>query len=246
MKFPITLKTYMGAILLILSIIGIAKIGVSKTLPQLLISLIVCISLDLIINYAKKKKFILPDSAVITAFFIATVLSIGQQWYIPLIAGSAAVLSKHIIKINNRHIFNPAVFGMFIAMLLFNSAIEWWASSPLWPVIIFGIFMIYKMRNYYLVSSYLIAGILISLIYHLLTNNEITSRVLFFSINFFFMMFMLVEPMTSPFRKKGKIIYGILVSFLSFAAFIIIPQYDNSIIALMLGNLFVPLLNKLK
>ncbi len=245
MKFPITLKTYIGVILLILSIIGIAKIGVSKTLPQLLISLIVCVSLDLIINYTKKKKFILPDSAVITAFFIAAALSTGQPWYIPLIAATAAVLSKHTIKINNRHIFNPAVFGLFIVMLFFNSAIGWWASFPLWLVIIFGIFMIYKMKNYYLISSYLTAGILTSLAYHAITHHEITFKILFFSINFFFMMFMLIEPMTSPFRKKGKIIYGITAAIISFFALIIIPQYDNSIIALLAANLFVPLLNKL-
>ncbi len=245
MKLKITLKTYMGMILLILLVVGIAKIGIAKTFPQLLISLIVCVSLDLIINYAKKKKFILPDSAAITAFFIAAALSTGQSWYIPLIAAATAIISKHIIKIKNRHIFNPAAFGLFIVMLFFNSVIEWWASFPLWLVIIFGIFMMYKMKNYYLISSYLTAGILTSLVYHVITNHEITFKILFFSMNFFFMMFMLIEPMTSPFRKKGKIIYGITAAIISFFALIIIPQYDNSIIALLIANLFVPLLNRL-
>ncbi len=245
MKSPITLKTYMAAALLILIIAGIIKIGISKTLPQLLIALAVCVALDLAVNYFKKKKFILPDSSVITAFFIAAALSIGQRWYIPIIAAAMAVLSKHIIKIKNRHIFNPAVFGLLAVMLLFNSPIEWWASSPLWLVIIFGIFLMYKMKNYYLISSYFLTSVIISLLYHSIKKTEITFGILFFSINFFFMMFMLVEPMTSPFRKKGKIIYGILAALFSFAATIIIPQYDNSIIALITADLFVPLLNKL-
>ena len=120
MKLPITLKTYLGAILLILTATGIIKIRISKTLPQLSIALITCITVDLTINYYKKKKLILPDSSIITAFFIATTLSIGQPWYIPIIAGTTAILSKHIIKIKNRHIFNPAVFGLAVVMLLFN------------------------------------------------------------------------------------------------------------------------------
>lgn len=245
MKFQITLKTYMRIILLILLVIGVIKIGIVKTLPQLLVALITCLALDLMINYAKKKKIILPDSAAITAFFIAAALSTGQPWYIPLIAATAAITSKYIIKIKNRHIFNPAAFGLFIVMLSLNSTIEWWASFPLWLVIILGIFMMYKMKNYYLISSYLTAGILTSLIYHAITNHEITFKILFFSINFFFMMFMFIEPMTSPFRKKGKIIYGITAAIISFFALIIIPQYDNSIIALLVANLFVPLLNRL-
>lgn len=245
MRFPITLKTYMGLILLILTIIGIIKNGISQTLPQIIIALLATIPLDLIINYYKEKTFILPDSVTISALFIATALSIGQQWYIPLVAGIIAILSKHLIKINQRHIFNPAVFGLFIVILVFNATIEWWISQILWLVIILGIFMMYKMKNYYLISSYLLTSIILSLIYHL-TTKSFALKTLLFSTNLFFMFFMLIEPMTAPRTKKVKIIYGAITALASFLILLFLPKYEPSIFALVIADLFVPWLNKLQ
>lgn len=244
MRFPITLKTYMGSILLILAIIGIIKNGVSQTLPQLLIALAATIPLDLIINYYKEKRFILPDSATISALFIATALSINQLWYTTLIAGIVAILSKHIIKINDRHIFNPAVFGLFAVILIFKVGIEWWASQILWIVTIFGVCLMYKMKNYKIILSYLITSLVLSTAY-LLTKDSLSLKTLFFSINLFFMFFMMVEPMTAPITKKAKMIFGILVAVLSFLILIFMPRFEPSITALVLADLFVPLLNKL-
>ncbi len=245
MKFTIKLKTYMGLILFILTIIGMIKNGFSQTIPQMLIALAATVPLDLIINYYKEKNFILPDSATISAFFIATALSINQPWYIPLVAGIIAILSKHIIKINNKHIFNPAVFGLFITILIFNATIGWWSSQILWLVIIFGIFMMYKMKNYKMVLSYLITSLILSLVYNLINKNNLTLGILFFSTNLFFMFFMLVEPITSPTNKKAKMIFGILVAVFSFLVLIFIPKYEPSITALVLADLFIPIINKI-
>src|SRR3989344_7175369 len=145
----------MGIILLVLTTASVIKNGFSQTLPQLLIALATTILLDLIINYIKNKKIILPDSAAISSFFIATALSLGQAWYIPLIAGSAAILSKHVIKINGKHIFNPANFGLFTVILIFSAGIEWWASQILILVIILGVLLAYKMKRFHLILSYL-------------------------------------------------------------------------------------------
>lgn len=246
MKFPITPKTYMGLILLVLTTIGIIKNGIFQTLPQIIIALAATIILDLTINYYKEKTFVLPDSATISALFIATALSIGQTWYVPLTAGVIAVLSKHIIKINNKHIFNPAVFGLFVTILIFNATIGWWSSQILWLVILFGIFLMYKMKNYKLILSYFITSLVLSLVYNIITKKTLTLGILLLSTNLFFMFFMLVEPITAPTNKKAKIIFGVLTAILSFLILIFIPKYEPSIFALIIADLPVPILNKLK
>ena len=126
----------MFSVLLILTTVGVITNGISRTIPQIIIALITTITLDLIINYKIEKTFVLPDSATISALFIAAALSVNQIWYIPIIAGAVAIISKHVIKIKGRHIFNPAVFGLFSVILLFNTQIEWWASQITWLVII--------------------------------------------------------------------------------------------------------------
>lgn len=243
--FPITLKTKLFFILLILTIIGVIKNGFLSTFPQIIIAVITATVLDLTINYLKNKKIIFPDSAIISGLFIATALSINSIWYIPFSAAVFAIIIKHVIKINNKHIFNPAVSGLFFVMLLFQAKIEWWSGQILWLVIIFGIYLMYKMKNYFLISSYLIIGIGLAIMYNLVNNQNLTLSTIFFSTNFFFMFFMLVEPITAPFRKKAKIIYGTSVAIISFLILIFIPQFESSITTLIIANLFVPLLNKL-
>ncbi len=245
LPFPVTLKTYLGIILLALTIVGIRVNGFSKTIPQLLTALATCIILDILINYIKNKRIILPDSAVISALFIATALSIEQEWYIILIASAVAILSKHLIKINNKHIFNPANFGLFAVILIFNATIQWWAAQILILVVIFGLLLTWKIRRFHLILSYFITGVILSLIHHLIKSEQINFSILLFSTNIFFMFFMLVEPITSPVTKKGRVIYGILTALFAFIILLLIPKYEISIFALVLADLFVPLLNKL-
>ena len=58
-------------------------------------------------------------------------------------------------------------------------------------------------------------------------------------------MYMLIEPKTNPSRRKQRIVYGILVAILFIALHFYIPRHDLPL-ALAIGNVFVPLLNKLK
>ncbi len=59
------------------------------------------------------------------------------------------------------------------------------------------------------------------------------------------MFFMLTEPKTTPILKKGKIIYGILTAIFTFLILIFIPQYEESLAALVVANILVPIINKI-
>lgn len=246
LPFPITFKTYMFSVLLILTIIGIIMNGFSHTMPQVLLALTTTIILDLIITYKIEKTIILPDAATISGLFIATSLSINQVWYIPIIAGAIAIFSKHLIKIDDRHIFNPAVFGLFSVILLFNAKIEWWASQLTWLIIILGLFISYKIKRFHITLPYFVTSVIISLVYAIITKNQITLGTLLLSTNLFFMFFMLVEPMTAPSNIKGGIIYSIIAAIISFIFLIYIPIFEHSIFALIITDLSVHFLNKLE
>src|SRR3989338_2464571 len=241
-SFPITFKTYMVIVLFILTIVGIIKNGIFNTIPQLIIALAATTILDVSINYIKEKKFVLPDSAIISGLFIATALMLNSTWYTTLIAGAVAILSKHIIQFNDKHIFNPAVFGLFLVILLFNAKIEWWAAQITWLVIILGLFISYKVKRFHITIPYFLTSITISIIYNLITKNPITISKLLISTNLFFMFFMLVQPMTAPTNIKCGIIYSIIAAIFSFLILTFMPRFEPSILALVLVDLFVPFL----
>lgn len=242
----INLDYYMILFLSIMAFYNVFVIGITETLPQLFIAVITASFVDILINYIKTKQVIKPYHAIISGIFIAIILPTGQKWYILAIIVIIAILSKHLIKVNNKNLFNPAMFGLFFATLLFKQPLQWWGAAPLPLVLLFGLLISYRFKRFHLTLTYIITSILLFFIFSLLNNNPLIDALILsiFSINFYFVFFMLVEPITSPIYKKGRIAYGFSVAVLSFIFGIYVTQFGPNNISLLIVNLFVPLINK--
>ncbi len=221
--------------------------GIKALLP-VLIAVITTTILDATINYSKSKKFEFPQSALISGLFIGGLLTQNLQWYIYVLAGVIAISSKHLIKFQQRHIFNPANFGVLLVSIIFGVSHTWWISSPLLLVLIFGIFIIWRLRRFDLTVSFLVSYYLINSVIGLSQGtqfSEIYYTILNGGVIYFFSMFMLIEPRTNPAARKQRIIYGVFVAvlFIVFSSFV--PRHDLPL-ALAVGNIFVPILNKLE
>ena len=88
--------------------------------------------------------------------------------------------------------------------------------------------------SYYLINSVieLVGGSNLNNIFFTIINGGVI---------YFFSMYMLIEPKTNP--TKSRIFYGILVAILFSIFHFFIPQHDLPL-ALAIGNIFVPILNK--
>ena len=246
MKFlKFTIYNYMIIFLSIMGIFGFLKFGI-EIIPNFIIAISSCVLADGTFEFIKNKKFSITPSAIISGLIIAEVLSTNNLIYL-FIASVIAISSKHFINFENRHVINPANLGLFAVMLIFTNENSWWASSLGSPyhfvLIIFGIFLAYKMRNYLMIIAFLIAHSAIAVIYSFFTSQPMLGYVL--SINLYFMFFMLVEPITSPKSPNGKILYGILVALVSFIILLVAPQYDHFISGLVIVDIFVPLINRI-
>ena len=237
-----------------------------KTLIPVIITVITTTFLDIFIEYFKSKTWLFPQSALISGLFIGGLLTQNLQWHIYALAGVIAIISKHIIKIpmkikdfqgtenlkyflvNQKHIFNPANFGVLLVSMIFGVSHTWWISSPLILVLIFGIFIIWRLRRFDLTISFLVSYYLINSIIELLQGtqfSEIYYTILNGGVIYFFSMFMLIEPRTNPAARKQRVAYGVLVAVLFIVLHFYIPRHDLPL-ALAIGNIFVPLLNRLK
>ena len=228
--FKLGVKTYMIVFLSVLALFNISHMGfvvIKQTLGVVFFALIV----DSVIIWLKEHKLKFSQSACISGLIIAELLTPHQSWPIYVFAPLFAIFSKHLIKISQRHIFNPAAFGLFLSQLFFPTGLAWWAANPVFLIIIFGLFIVYKMKRWELILGFLLTASL------LFKGN-------LYLINPYFMFFMLTEPKTQPFTKKGRIIYAGLIGIFAFLGLALISNLDYSIFGLLLGNLSVPILNK--
>lgn len=187
---------------------------------------------DSLLIYLKDKKVNLDDSSVISGLIIGFVLSNAQPWWIFVLASITAILSKHLIRINNKHIFNPAGLGVFLAVLFFHGFTQWKGASAWYIMIPFGIYFVYKAQKLEIIISYILA-------YFLLFGAQA-----FGYLNYFFVSLMLIEPKTTPIKRKGKIIFGLGAAVTLFILTKFNFRYEAEICSLLVMNLFVPLLNK--
>src|SRR3972149_9778331 len=211
---------------------------------RFVLTLFIAVVSDILLVRFRKIESFFPSAAIVSGIIIFLLLppdaSILELFITVLIALSA----KQFIRINKKHIFNPAVFGLFVGGLIFNHIVSWWGVA--WqqlklnniPAIInFAILLLpfyvsaIKMRRLKIIASFL-------LIYNLYNYFFAGVLTIFDPTVIFFSFVMLPEPMTTPSNHKSQIIFGIFVALfailVSYQSFIFIP--DSLILALLVGN----------
>lgn len=230
----VTIADQMIISLLVVTAYNLYTFGLSNLLPVAVLP-ITAVALDLLITYAKERHIFRPKSALITGLILGLIVQ-GSPMLLAAIA-AAAVLSKHIIKIKGRHVFNPANLALFLALFLPVSQ-SWWGLSNLLLVAVFGILIVAKLKMYHLVLPFLALHAVLMLV-ALADIGQLASHIASGSL-LFFAFYMLIEPVTSPARMKGRIVFGLLAG--AFAAVLYVIWLPAMLIgSLFFADLFVPL-----
>ena len=207
------------------------------------ISVMSAVLVDSVASYLRKKEFVLTESSIITGLIIGYVLSNSQAWWITALASVVAISSKHLIRFKSRHVFNPAGFGVLMAVFLLGASTEWQGAYLCYIIIPFGIYFSFKIRKLELVAGYFTASLI------LFGSQALIQRVnildVFGYLNYFFIFIMLIEPMTTPVYRAGKIMFGLGLGALIFILYLFGIK-EAELLALLFFNLSTPLLNKVR
>ncbi|VVA43631.1 conserved membrane hypothetical protein [Candidatus Roizmanbacteria bacterium] len=222
MKYLATPKLQLALILLAIILFHL----ISNFSLYLLVYFVITISLTVFVDYlfiwSRKIKPFLLSGAVVTGSIISLLYSPKNSFLELFIIIVLAIASKHFIKYKGRHIFNPAVFGLFLGSLIFKIPVAWWGvSSNSWLISILlfstAYVSIFRSRKIFAILSFLI-------IYNIGTFflngyvNPLDPVIVFFS------LVMLPEPMTSPNNRLKQIYFGtvtaVMLIFLSRIIFI--------------------------
>lgn len=236
---------YVWASLLLL-LCAAASSYAMKTFPaNLFIAIAACALFDLTI----KKLFLrrglgFPASAVITGTIIGSIAPLNALFVVVLVASAIAIASKYIIRIKQRHVFNPATLGLLIALFAFRLGDVWWAAAGInvlgfaIPLTLILIIAAYKADKIKASITFLLITALLYAVTGFVSVPFTASGLLSFaaSMPYYFTFIMLVEPKTSPYMAKEQVVFGAAVALLTFAL-----DYNSFrfpfFIALLAGNL---------
>ncbi len=187
------------------------------------------IGLDYFFHRIRGIQSFFPSAALVSGLIIGLLNSPSSSIFSMLLAVALAILSKHFLRIKNRHIFNPAAFGLFFGSLLFKTSVSWWgvASGMLPLLLLTGYVSIFRSRKLNIILSFFA-------VYNLLTffiNKRID---IFDPVIIFFTLVMLPEPMTVSNQPIRQIIFGTTT-----AIFALMLSYLANIPDVLIGSLLI-------
>lgn len=222
------LTTYRLVLYLLYAYVGAAVLlsfsgKLSFSAADILLSLAVLMAASRAANWLISSFLRVPrnhESDLITSLILSLILTPASDVHgFLILAGAAtvAMVSKYIITIQKRHIFNPAAFGAVVSGLVFNSHASWWiGTQKLTPfVIVGGVLILRKMKRFQMVGVFLYVFLFYFIwnatpghVSHQIWLSLMSTPVLFFA------TVMLTEPLTSPTALNKSLMYAIVVGVL--------------------------------
>ena len=162
-----------------------------------------------------------PFSAVTTAIGVILMVYSPHLW-LYLVLVFLALLQKYLIKVENRHIFNPSNFAILILVLLFGrfgavSGGTLGHNQLLWIFTLFlAIWILYRVDRWVLSLVFGVAYLFFENLFivgydYTTFFEDIFER--FYSVSFIlFILFMLTDPATTPKSKTSQAIFAVLIA----------------------------------
>jgi len=212
--------------------------------------------IDLVVGLLRRNKRIFPDGGIVTGLIIGLVLSGAVSWHVAAITSAIAVLSKHLLKVGRKPIFNPAAFALLFALLVFHTGQSWWGDLADMPVvllpilIIAGYFMTSRVNKFpqvitYLGSYFLLLTLATSLhIGNVAFTPGDALRVPLVNSTLFMAFFMLTDPPTSPGKYSEQVTFGVVAAVVSVAIYLVFGGLTYLLIGLLVANAWKAFTNR--
>jgi enediyne biosynthesis protein E5 len=240
-------KGNLTMLLCLLVAVAAPFVGIGRVAVQLAAAILISAGIDAAVSLARRGSVALPDGAVITGLIVALVLGPGAPLGATLIAAGAATASKHVFRVAQFHLFNPAAFGLLASLLLLPNAQSWWGALGDLPAPFLGVLLIggaviaWRVNklpaSVAFLGSYFAAFTLAAIVVGG-TNASLAAvfRPPFLNAAIFFGCLMLTDPATSPNRLSDQLWFGAIAGIASAAAFATTHGLHYLFIGLLVAN----------
>lgn len=189
-------------------------------------------------------------SAIVTSFGLSILVRADSLWVHPLVA-ALAISSKFVLRIDERHVFNPANLGAVLAAWVLPGA---WLSPGQWgqDLLLAGWFialgLVVTRRSFRLdiglcFLAFWAAALMLRLLWlgqpwAVLAHQLDNGALLLFS------FFMITDPLTTPARPAARVSYAAMVVAAAFAWQYLLFKPNALVLGLFVLSPLVPIINR--
>lgn len=236
---------YLWAIALLVAVAAISSYTMHTIPFPLLVAVAIAAASELFLTtFYLKRPLKIPISGVITGLIVGSVAQINAPLAAAAVAAAVAIASKIFIRSKGVNVFNPAAFGIVVAMLIFSISDEWWAAGTyniagltlsIAPVLLI---LAYLAKRLTASASFIITSMVISVILAPAAYSISISGIdaLVFGINYYLAFVMIAEPKTSPSKRLHQVAFGVAIAALITALALLRLPSSPILLALLIGN----------
>jgi len=215
-------------VLLILTgylVLGFTVLGFNRSPDQVLVTCLSAMALELLLMKLFRGKIEFPLSALITGMGLSILLNYSHTYAFLLIPVFFAIGSKYVFTFRSRHVYNPAMIGVVLSLLIMNELItsapayQWNGLASMAYFIAFPALMFFmpSINRTPLVVAFLVTFTCQVALRALIMRHHLPFQTLFLgtlsSPSFLlFTFFMITDPATSPKGRREQIYVGIALA----------------------------------
>lgn len=207
--------------LLSFDVFALTSPGFSRSPVQFAAGVGTCLFLDSAILFLIRKLWLAPVSGFISSLGLLLLCDSPFVWPYAAV-GAISILSKHLIRSEGRHMFNPLNFGIVFGLLFFSREMtvvagRWGGSlSGMLVVVSLGVLAAYRARRLDLSLAYVLtflAGVFVRCALKGAPFWSVAAPMTGAAF-MLFTFYMITDPMTTPETRRGRIIFGVAVALL--------------------------------
>ena len=214
-------------------LVGNISFGILESYKKTLLAIAASVLTELILGRIFTRKWPHLASAYISGISVGILLRSPAFW--PYILCSViAITSKYVLRVKNRHIWNPSNFGICVMLFLAAESvttlsIQWgnnlWAMLVIWSL---GSAIVWRLRRFHICAVYVISFFAFALLRTWITGSPWQSEIAPITGPEYqlFIFFMITDPKTTVRSRLGQNIVAFSV-----AAVEMLLRLDQSIYA---------------
>jgi hypothetical protein len=205
----------MIAVLCLFVLITHLYLGFSQTTAQIAVSISLCTLLDFSLTLLNSGRVAIPLSGLISGLGLSLLLDAGLRTFPFVFAAVLCISSKHLLKFENKHFYNPTAFALTVISLLnlgsLTPGYQWGGgTTALWIVLSIGTILLAKVRRIVLLSSFILLFLVSAVIRWSigLESTALAFGVLTGGPFQLFTFFMLPDPRTTPNSTLAQVLFS--------------------------------------
>lgn len=213
-------KRYLTYVLVtLILVVADFSFGILRGWESIVLAIGSCIATELICGRLYWGEWPNPASAYMSGISVGILVRSPMLWPFAL-GGALTILSKYVLRVKGRHIWNPSNFAICALFFLAPFAVaplntQW--SNALWPMLgiwALGFYTVWKVGRLHITITYILSFVGLSLVRSLVTGDPFWAEVapLTGPMYQLFALFMITDPKTTVSSRHGQVFVTVAIA----------------------------------